>query len=575
MTRLTVGNLMSRAPSLRWRIVTVLLVAALVPLGIAGFGSWIVFGDLLEQKAREQMRTVVRGHASAIDSYLAERVSLLQLLGASISMAQISDESRLRDLLSYLDLASGGGFVDLGVIDERGNHLAYVGPYDLRSRNYLEAEWFREVMARGTYVSDVFLGFRQVPHCIVAVRREVDGQPWILRATINSAQFDELVGGWTPGGDIEAYIVNRQGLYQSTPKTGALLEPAGVQLPEPHAGVRERRVAEGGDVKIEVTTWINDNRWALVVRQDLDAIQAPVNQAIARGAYVVLFAVLLLVATTFLATRHLTRKIDSATAEREEMSRAFMRSAKLASIGELSTGLAHEINNPLATISAEQTNIADLAGEMNGSSQAAGILESVGRSKAQIQRCANITKKMLQFGRERDVTLELADIRPRLVEIADLMRRRAAVRNVEMLLDLDENLPPVLIDPVELEQVMVNLINNSIDALPSGGRIQVRARREEDRVHVEVEDNGTGIDPQDMDRLFEPFFTTKPPGKGTGLGLSVCYGIVHSWGGTIRAESERGKGTTIHILLPLTDREPRTRPRRDRKRPDATRRGTS
>jgi two-component system NtrC family sensor kinase len=573
MTRLKVGNLMSRAPSLRWRIVTVLLVAALLPLGIAGLGSWIVFGDLLEEKAREQMRTLVRSHASAIDSYLAERVSLLQLLGASTSIDRIGDEERLRDLLGYLDLASGGGFVDLGAIDAGGNHIAYAGPYDLRSRNYLDAEWFREVMERGAYVSDVFLGFRQVPHCIVAVKQESDREPWILRATINSAQFDELVGG--PGEHLEAYIVNGQGLYQSSPMAGALLEAAPVQLPERHAGVRERDVNESGTAKIEVTTWINDNRWMLVVRQDRDAIRAPVNQAIARGAYVVLFAVLLLVATTFLATRHLTRKIDSVTAEREEMSRAFMRSAKLASIGELSTGLAHEINNPLATISAEQTNIADLAGEMKVSPQATQILDSVQRSKAQVQRCASITKKMLQFGREREVTLELANIRPRLAEIVDLMRRRAAVRNIEIRLDVAEGLPPVLIDPLELEQVVVNLINNSIDALPSGGRIALRARHEDDQVHVVVEDNGTGIDSGDLDRVFEPFFTTKPPGAGTGLGLSVCYGIVHSWGGSMRVRSERGVGTTVQVLLPLRDHGASINTPGDGERPEATRRGTT
>jgi two-component system NtrC family sensor kinase len=573
MIRLKVGSLMSRAPSLRWRIVTVLLTAALVPLGIAGLGSWIVFGELLEDKARERMRTVVRSHASAIDSYLAERVSLLQLLGASMSIDAMGDEKRLADLLGYLDLASGGGFVDLGAIDARGNHLAYAGPYDLHSRNYCDAEWFREVMDRGAFVSDVFLGFRQVPHCIVAVKLEADGEPWILRATVNSAQFDELVGA--AGGDTEAYIVNAQGLYQSTPRTGALLERAPVQPPDRHAGVRERDVNDGGIARIEATTWINDGRWMLVVRQDRSAIQAPVNDAIARGAYVVLCAVLLLVATTFLATRHLTRRIDSATAEREEMARAFMRSAKLASIGELSTGLAHEINNPLATISAEQTNIADLAGEMNGSPQAAQILDSVERSKAQVQRCASITKKMLQFGREREVTLESADIRPRLAEIADLMKRRAAVRNVQIQLELAEGLPPVLIDPLELEQVVVNLINNSIDALPSGGQIAIRATQEGDQIRIEVEDNGTGIDPADLDRVFEPFFTTKPPGAGTGLGLSVCYGIVNSWGGSMRAQSERGVGTTIHIHLPSMDRATSTKTQRDSERPDGTRRSTS
>ncbi len=555
-----VGDLLFKAPSLRWRIVTVLLAASLLPLAIAGFGSWVVFGRLLEHKAREQMRTVVTSHAAAIDSYLAERVNLLQLTAGCNSVSHLTDNA-LQDLLAELNEASDGGFVDLGVIDAKGDHRAYVGPYDLHDRNYVDAEWFREVMLKGSYVSDVFLGYRQVPHCVVAVKEQNGYEGWVLRATINSAQFDDIVDRGDAGGTCDAYVLNSAGLYQTTPRVGAVLDTATAGSLTPHRGVRERRILEEGSTRIEATTWINDNQWMLVVRQDLATVRAPVNQAIARGAYVVLAAVLLLVATAFLATWHLTRKIDKANSEREELSRAFMRSAKLASIGELSTGLAHEINNPLAIISAEQTNIADLAGELNGAEGTREVLESVDRSRIQIQRCASITKKMLQFGRDRQATLEPTDVAPRLSEIADLLRRRAAVRNIEIDLKLQKDLPHVLIDPVELEQVIVNLLNNSMDALPGGGVIEISARSEGERLHIEVRDNGSGIDPQDIDRVFEPFFTTKPPGKGTGLGLSVCYGVVRSWGGAISVESERGKGTTVHIRLPLPGRK-RSRGRR-------------
>jgi two-component system NtrC family sensor kinase len=552
MDRGKVGGLSDRAPTLRWRIVLVLLAAALLPLALAGFGSWVVFGELLENKALDQMRTIVQSHARAIEAYLSERVSLLQLTAESSSLDQIACKERVRELLAELNRSSGGGFVDLGVIDAQGRHLAYAGPYDLQDRNYFHTDWFSEVMVKGEYISDVFLGFRQVPHCIIAIKTATGRDVWILRATINSDQFDALVATEVLGENSDAYIVNREGLYQTTPRVGALLEKAPVPPAEVHAGVRDRRVTVEGVVKIEVTTWINEDRWMLVVHQDLAAVKAPVNQAIARGAYVVLVAVLFLVVTTFLATQHLIRRIDTVTAQRDEMSRAFMRSAKLASIGELSTGLAHEINNPLATISAEQTNIADLVTEMDGGERGRMVLEAVDRSKKQVQRCASITKKMLQFGRERESTLELTDIAPRLAEITNLLHRHASVRNVEISLDIGKDLPPVMIDPLELEQVLVNLINNSIDAIGEGGGfIQIRARRDRDQVHLEVEDNGVGIHPDDMDRIFEPFFTTKPVGRGTGLGLSVCYGIVHSWGGRITAESERGKGTTIHIFLPM------------------------
>lgn len=546
-----ISKFMGAGKALRWRIVAVLLFAAMVPLAFAGFGSWIVFGELLEQRSLGQMRTVVQGHADAIEAYLSEQLHLLQLAAESHTSRELSSNESLQILLNNLNASSDEGFIDLGVIDADGNHLAYVGPYKLQDRNYRDADWFKEVNFSGKYISDVFPGFRQVPHCIIAVQTIENDKRWILRATINSEKFSALVKSGILGPGSDSYIVNRDGLYQSPPKSGLLLDKAPDITPVIHTGVEDHHAVIGGVNKLLVTTWINDSRWMLVVEQDQSFIQAPVNQAIANGAYVVLIAVIFLVLITFFATRHLTAQIDKATAEREEISRAFVRSAKLASIGELTTGLAHEINNPLAIISAEQTNIADILKDPNSSKEEIyDALDSIKRCQIQVQRCAGITKKLLRFGRSQESKLELTDVKPRLMDIVNLMHRHAAVRNINLHENIEENLPRALLDPVELEQVLVNLINNSVDAMPSGGEIIVGAHREARSIIIEVTDTGTGIPPGELDRIFEPFFTTKPVGKGTGLGLSVCYGIVHSWGGTIEVSSKQGRGTTMRIILP-------------------------
>ena len=547
-----IGHLFGERRALKWRMVTVLLIAAVLPLILSGFGSWVVFRDMLEQKSYEQMKSLVRSHARAIDDHLTERLHLLQFTADSRAFGEMSDIKQLHRTLSDLNRSSNQSFIDLGVIDANGDHAAYVGPYDLLDRNYSQEDWFKEVMISRKYISDVFLGFRQVPHCIIAVKAEDDSGQWVLRATINSNHFDGLVKAEVLGEGSDAYILNREGRYQTTPGTGSVLDYASGPAIGYHGGVREQRVQIDGAVKVLMTTWINENRWMLVVEQDLAAIQEPVDRAIANGAILVAIAMLLLVATTFIATRHLTGRIDKANAQRDEMSQAFLRSAKLASIGELATGLAHEINNPLAIISAEQTNISDLLRNPETSQEEhEQTLESVDRIKSQIQRCASITRKMLQFGRNDQSKLEPTDIIPRLTEIVELLKRRATVRNIEIALEANESLPQALVDPIELEQVLVNLINNSIHALPDGGKIVVRAYPEKDDVHLEVIDNGVGMQAGELGRIFEPFYTTKPVGQGTGLGLSVCYGIVQSWGGKIWAESEQGKGTTMHICLPL------------------------
>ena len=552
MTGDRIGQLLGERRTLKRRIVAVLLIAAMLPLILSGFGSWVVFRGMLEQKSYEQMRSLVKSHARAIEDHLTERLHLLRLTADSHAFGEISDIKQLERTLSNLNRSSGQSFIDLGVIDANGDHAAYVGPYDLQDRNYFREDWFKEVIVSGTYISDVFLGFREVPHCIIAVKAEDDSVQWVLRATINSNKFDGLVKAEILGEGSDAYILNRDGLYQTTPRTGSVLDLAHEPSVNYHSGVHEQRVQTDGAIKVLMTTWINEHRWMLVVEQDLAAIQKPVDRAIANGAILVAIAMLLLVAITFIATRHLTNRIDKANAQREKMSQAFIRSAKLASIGELATGLAHEINNPLTIISAEQTNISDLLRDPESSQEEhKQALESVDRIKSQIQRCANITRKMLQFGRNEQSELEPTDVPPRLTEIVSLLKRPAGVRNVKLQLNVAENLPKVVVNPIELEQLLVNLINNSIDALPAGGEVVVRVHRENKNVHLEVIDNGVGIRTEDLERVFEPFYTTKPVGKGTGLGLSVCYGIVQSWGGKIWAKSELGKGTTMHVCLPL------------------------
>ena len=410
--------------TLRWRIVIVLLIASLLPLSLAGIGSWVVFSDLLVTRTLEQMRSVVSSHARAIEANLTESRHLIELLAKSHTLNEIRRQPALDSLFNSLNAASENSFIDLGVISTNGDHLAYVGPYDLRDKNYRETYWFREVMNHGIYISDVFMGFRKEPHFIIAVKIDRGNEDWILRATINSDRFDSLVKTEVLGKGSDVYLVNAEGIYQTTPLVGRVLDTMPVPLTEYHEQVRDRRVQVGNTTKIKVTTWINDGRWMLVAEQDLAAVLAPVKTALVKVAVVVALSVVILIIITFVATWHLTDRIDKANAAREELSRALLRSAKMASIGELATGLAHEINNPLAIMSAEQTNIADLV-EMAGDrlENRQQILDSVKRTKQHIERCAGITKKMLQFGHKQETAPEPTYLAPHLEEIMNLMKR--------------------------------------------------------------------------------------------------------------------------------------------------------
>ncbi len=537
---------------LRVRIVAVLLVVSLSPLALVGMGAWVNFGGLLEEKSIELHRSVVLSHARSIDRYLSERFQVLDLLARTHSLDKLTQRELLRRLLDQVNVSYGMSFVDLGVIDADGRHLGYAGPYRLENQNYAGEKWFKEVMQQGSYLSDVFLGFRRLPHCVIAIKRQHQNRPWILRATINSAEFEKLVqtGRLAQTGD--AFLVNSRGFLQTPSRSGRVLELSPVCSPQAHPGVREVRVGQGAATLLRATTWINQGRWLLVVQQEAAEIAAPVRQAALVGSLVILLAVVLVVATTILATLHLTNRIDRAIDQRDRLSRDLLRSAKLASLGEMSSGLAHEINNPLAIISALQTNIADLGGDLPADTPGLDdIQDAVTRSKKQVSRCGNITAKMLQFGRKSETQVQPTDIAARLEEIVGLMKTHAEVNQNDLKLEVEPGLPPLLVDATELEQVVVNLINNAMQASNGHGEITVKAQKQGKEVLLSVTDRGQGIAPADLERIFQPFFTTKAPGKGTGLGLSVCYGIVRGWGGSIDAASVPGQGTQISIHLPV------------------------
>jgi two-component system NtrC family sensor kinase len=543
------GN--GHAFDLRWRIILILLFVSICPLAVVGVGSGVVFGSMLEDKALELQSSMVRTHATTVDLYLAERVRALDLASRLFRAEDLADEANLHRLFEQVQASHDRSLVDLGVIDETGKHLAYVGPYDLKAKNYAGTPWFSNTMAQGSYVSDVFVGYRKVPHCVIAIRRDEGARHWILRATINSRQLDTLVTGGPSASGQAAFLVNREGLYQTSPPVGNVLDPSGLGAPEMHQGVRDHRVWLEGKEFVQVTAWVNDGHWMLVVRQDAETIRAPVRRALQRGAIFTGVAVLLLVGTTVWATRHLTRKIDRANEMRDRLSKELIRSSKLASVGELATGLAHEINNPLAIISSERTNVMDCLGELSISQAGREELtESMVRIGRQVERCAGITARMLKFGRNNESQPRRVKLADSVAEVVRMMDKQASVRNVALRSRVGAGLPDVVTDATELEQVLVNLVNNAMHAMPKGGAIDIEAHASGGEVLISVQDTGQGIAPENLERVFEPFFTTKPVGEGTGLGLSVCYGIVRGWGGQIRIESEVDVGTKVTLVVP-------------------------
>jgi len=243
-----------------------------------------------------------------------------------------------------------------------------------------------------------------------------------------------------------------------------------------------------------------------------------------------------------------------------------VRTIRFASLADLAAGIAHEINNPLAIILEAAGWIGDLLDEedLAGSTNVDEVRRALRQIVTQGGRCKEITRNLLSFARRTSAQLEDLQLNQLVTEVVEAYTRRARERGVELVTQLDPELPTARLSATEMQQVLTNLLGNAIDALqPRGGRVVVRTGLVGDELHLEVEDDGPGIPESVLPRVFEPFFTTKPVGKGTGLGLAVCAGIVSSLGGSIAVETASGVGTTFHVRVPLEPAEPGLRPPKD------------
>ncbi|HEX8494838.1 MAG TPA: response regulator [Pyrinomonadaceae bacterium] len=237
---------------------------------------------------------------------------------------------------------------------------------------------------------------------------------------------------------------------------------------------------------------------------------------------------------------------------RVEANRAVARAEKLAAVGRLAAGVVHEINNPLATISAcaEALESRVKEGAFDASPEAEDLREYLALIRSEAFRCKMITNGLLDFSRTRAGEHAPVDVPGVIQSAARLVAHQKRGESVEIVMEVSEDVSPISGDEGQLQQAVIALSTNAIDAMPEGGRLTLGARNEEGHVLIEVSDTGVGIAPENLIKIFDPFFTTKEVGRGTGLGLAVCYGIVTEHGGRLDVQSAIGKGTTFTISLP-------------------------
>jgi len=517
------------------------------------------------EKIHAHLAELIQKHKQNIDSFLVEKLADIRFLGDAFPFETFGNEIFLQEKLKSLQREFGHVFEDLGVVTEDGLQVNYAGPFKLVKALYSQAEWFQKAIQSRYFISDVFLGLRGLPHFIVAVRQEWRGSHWILRATIDFVAFNSLVENIRVGSTGFAFIVNQKGELQTQPRFDAIPDRSAFKYFAENGkrGTDAVHIAEHEDAlgnrNIYAAAFLKNGDWLIIIQQNTNDAYSDLE----RTQWVALAALGLgsigIICTAFIIAKRMVAKIAQSDREKELMNQQVIETGKLASIGELAAGIAHEINNPIAIMVEEAGWIQDLLveEEFKGSDNLEEFERSLNQIRAQGRRCKEITHKLLSFARKTDSEVQDMQVNELIEEVVHLSNQRAKYAKVSIRTYLDGALPPVQASQTELQQVFFNLISNALDALePKGGVIDITSRLNGRFVEIEVVDNGPGIPRENLERLFDPFFTTKPVGKGTGLGLSICYGIVKKMGGEIDVRSVVGAGSTFRLTFPVSTPQP-------------------
>ena len=299
---------------------------------------------------------------------------------------------------------------------------------------------------------------------------------------------------------------------------------------------------------------MKDGQWCLIVKALIEDSLGPFYKVRNNIIIVIIVTSAVFLAIAVLFANYFLQRIEKEDRNRAELGHQMVQMEKMATVGRLATGIAHEINNPLQIITSQAGWIGELLPEEEPDKvkHLEEYQKAIEQIKHHVRRAGTITHRLLGFSRKISAEKQNVHLNELIEETISFVEKEAEYNNVSIVREYTENLPGTMTDGPQLQQVFLNLINNAIDEIGQGGIIEIRTAIERNtKLVAEFADNGHGIKPENLKRIFDPFFTTKDPGKGTGLGLYISYDIVKKLGGTISVANRNSGGAVFTIVLPI------------------------
>jgi signal transduction histidine kinase len=538
-----------------WKLSVLLTaVVSLGPLIAITMVDYKVTQRSIESEFLLRTSRIVSNTRRSVSFFLEERRSSLDFIAYDNDFEKLNDPIRLSSILKNLRKGFGK-FTDLGVIDSSGIQKNYIGPYELKDKDYSDQSWYKQVVEHGLYISDVFLGYRKVPHLVIAVKRDLpEGLFFVLRATLDIGPFENLLSKVELSGAGDAFIINQNGTLQTSSRDhGKVLEKVSVPVPEfsSKTEVFEGKNPKGEDIVIGYR-YIEGTPFILIIVKIKRELMKSWQKTRLELIGFLTISIILILAVIFSTATYLVNRIYLADEKRLMILHEMEYANKMASVGRLAAGVAHEINNPLAIINEKAGLIKDLLTLKREDAKGEKLIRLVDAIIVSVGRCGRITKRLLRFARHMSVSVQSINLEELINEALDFLHKEAEYRSIVVSVRAIDDVPQFESDRGKLQQIFLNIINNAFAAMSDGGHLDIMIRgKDKNSVTITVTDDGCGIPETDLQHIFEPFFSTRKGQGGTGLGLSITYGLVQEIGGSINVQSEVEKGTTFTITLPL------------------------
>ena len=537
---------------LRRNIFILMILITIIPLIIMAVIYQHEYHSSIKQEIVIPLQTLTNKTKHTFELFFEERLSVIRFIASSYSFEELSNQKTMNRIFNVL-MNEYCCLVDLGLINNKGIQLSYAGPYNFLGKDYSEQKWFQEVVVKGTYISNVFMGYRKFPHVAVAVlRRTEEGPPLILRATIDTSKFDDIIASMGLNPESDAFLISRSGIIQTSSRFyGEIMDNCPLSFPRGNYEpiVTEATDPRGREILVACAPFSSAEYSLVLVKPKSDVLHTW-HTLRSRMILIFISSVALIILVVFKLTDTLVKRVKEADEKRELTYREFQHTHKLSSIGRLAAGVAHEINNPMAIINEKAGLMRDLVAyddNFQNKEKFLGLTDSIVKS---VERCRAITHRLLGFARRMEVQLVELDLNELIQETLGFLEKEALYRNVELVLHLTDNLSRISSDRGQMQQVFLNIINNALSAVENEGEIVITSWEEDsDTVGVSIQDNGSGMSEEVLKSIFDPFFSTKQE-NGTGLGLAITYGIVKKMGGDIKVKSKQGEGSTFTVYLP-------------------------